>query len=469
MPDNAFLQGIFEPVQMECDAPDLIVEGEIPADLNGSFYRNGPNPHYPPRGDHHLFGGDGMTHAFHIGEGKVGYTNRWIRTAKFKLESDLQRSAINPMNPFDSEEQYVEFVLTDKEGLANTACVWHNGKLLILEEGHLPYQVDPVTLASIGSYDFAGKLSTAMTAHPKIDPVTGELIFFAYMSQGPFEADVSLYKVNSDGVLTESHLIQTPYPAMVHDFVVTRNYILFPIFPLTGSLERAMQGQPPFAWEPDKGSSVGVLPRNGSADDVRWVDCDNIFAFHYMNGYDQDGVITSHQCQFAHPPLFPRADGEITDDAKPFLSRWTIDMNDPSSSVEHELIDDNQSEFPQVDPRYAMSEYRYGFYATPGAGTTGASGMYNGVGRYDHVSGSTECYAFGDADSAATSEPIFVPRSADAREGEGYLLAVATDTNANRSRLVILDAENLSDGPLATAYLNHKVPVGFHGGWKPAG
>ena len=87
--------------------------------------------------------------------------------------------------------------------------------------------------------------------------------FFAYMSSGPFEPDVSLHKVSADGVLTESMLIPTAYPSMVHDFVVTENYILFPVFPLTGSLERAMHGLSPFAWEPDKGASVGVLPRNG--------------------------------------------------------------------------------------------------------------------------------------------------------------------------------------------------------------
>lgn len=468
MPENPFLEGLYEPLQMECNAPDLIVEGEIPRDLNGSFYRNGPNPNFAPRGEHHLFGGDGMTHAFHVADGKVSYTNRWIRTAKFKLEEGLGKSVINPMNPFDSEEQYVEFVLTDKEGLANTACVWHAGKLLILEEGHFPYEVDPLTLESLGSYDFNGKLTTAMTAHPKLDPVTGELVFFAYMSQGPFESDVSLYKVNGKGQLTESHLIPTPYPAMVHDFVVTRNYVLFPIFPLTGSLERAMQGQPPFAWEAEKGAHIGVMPRNGTTADLRWVPCDPIFVFHFMNGFDQDGVITSHQCQFDHPPLFTDASGAMLDDAMPHLSRWSIDMNDESPSVKHEYIDENESEFPQVDPRFAMQKYRYGFYATSGSDGVGESGMFGGLGRFDHETGRSECCALGHRDVSATSEPIFVPRSADAAEGEGYLLAVATDLSVNRSRLVVLDAQNISAGPIASAQLNHKIPVGFHGGWRPA-
>ncbi len=468
MPDNPFLQGFFEPLQMECDAPDLIIEGEIPKDLHGSFYRNGPNPRYAPLGQHHLFAGDGMTHAFHIEDGRVSYNNRWIRTTKFKLEDELKRSVISPMNPFECDEEYQNFIFTDKDGIANTACVWHGDKLLILEEGHQPFEVDPITLESIGSYDFNGKLTTAMTAHPKVDPVTGELVFFAYMASGPFEPDVALYKVSREGVLTKSHIIKIPYPAMVHDFVVTENYVLFPIFPLTGSLERAIEGKPPFAWEPEKGASIGVMPRNGTADDVRWVECDDIFVFHFMNGFDKDGLITTHQSQFAHAPLFPRADGTMMDEVAPYLTSWSIDMNDDSPRVAHQQIDENESEFPQVDPRYAMNAYRYGYYATPHGEKSKEGTMFNAVGKYDHQTGNTERCVFGPRDSAATSEPIFVPRSDNSAEGEGYLLAVATDAETNRSRLVVMDAQNLGDGPLATAQLNHKVPVGFHGGWRPA-
>jgi carotenoid cleavage dioxygenase-like enzyme len=466
LPDNRFLQGPFAPLQMECDASDLIVNGEIPRDLNGSFYRNGPNQHYAPRSDDfHLFSGDGMTHAFHIEDGKVSYRNRWIRTAKFNIESELGRSAINPLNPFDCDEEYMDFALTDKEGLANTACVWHGGKMLIMEEGHYPYEIDPITLESIGSYNFDGKLNTAMTAHPKLDPVTGEMVFFAYMSSGPFEPDVSIYKVNAAGELTEAHLIPTPYSAMVHDFVVTENYIVIPIFPLTGSIERAMQGEAPFMWEPEKGASVGILPRGGGADDIRWVECDDIFVFHFMNGYDKDGVITLDGCQFPHAPLFPRADGKATEDADPRLTRWQIDLNKDNARVVHNPIDEYFSEFPQVDPRYAMKEYRYGFYASQ-EGEKGE--MYNAVCRFDHQTGNSERYSCGDISHNFTSEPIFVPRAADAAEGEGYLLSVITDMSRRESALQILDAQNVSSGPLAVAQLNHRIPIGFHGGWRPA-
>jgi carotenoid cleavage dioxygenase-like enzyme len=465
MPDNRFLQGCFAPIDQEFALDDLPITGEVPRDLNGSFFRNGPNTQFPPRGEYHLFAGDGMTHVFHINDGKVGYRNRWIETAKYKLEKDLKRSVINPMNPFDCEEGYMDFVFSDKDGLANTACVWHAGKMLIMEEGHRPFEVDPVTLASIGSYDFDGKLNTAMTAHPKLDPKTGEMLFFAYMASGPFESDVALHKVSPDGVLTESHTIPTPYPAMVHDFVVTENYVLFPIFPLTGSLERAMEGKPPFAWEPDKGASIGIMPRHGgTAKDVRWVECDPFFVFHFMNGFDKGGKITVDACQFDYAPLFPKADGTMMEDAPPFLTRWTIDMNLDSPRVQAHRIDEYHSEFPQVDPRYAMGEYRYGFYNTPeGEGAD----MYNAVGRFDHQTGAIDRFSFGDRATTFTSEAIFVPKSDDAAEGEGYLLSVVTDLPSDKSSLQILDAQNVTAGPLAVAQLGHRMPVGFHGGGRP--
>lgn len=467
MPDNRFLQGCFAPIDEEYTHEALPITGEVPRDLNGSFYRNGPNVKFAPRGDYHLFAGDGMTHAFHIEDGKVGYRNRWIETAKFKLENEVGRGVINPMNPFDCEKGYEEFVFTDKDGLANTACVWHAGKMLILEEGHQPFQVDPVTLQSIGSYNFDSKLTTAMTAHPKIDSRTGEMIFFAYMSSGPFESDFTVHKVDRNGVLTSSECIKTPYPAMIHDFVVTENYIIVPIFPLTGSLDRAMVGEAPFAWEPERGASVAVIPREGgNAENTRWVECDPFFVFHYMNGYDKNGVITVDGCQFEYAPLFPDANGEMMPEVAPYLSRWSIDMNQASPRVVSNQIDGIASEFPQCDPRFAMQDYKVGFLTAPdGEG----DGMYNQVGRFNLADHSSDRFTFGSRDTTFTSEAIFVPKSDDAPEGQGYLLSVVTDLPSDTSALYIMDAENLSAGPLAVAQLSNRIPVGFHGGWRPAG
>ncbi len=462
-----FLQGAYAPIDTEYVIDEVSIEGEVPKDLAGSFYRIGPNQQFSPLGDYHLFAGDGMAHAFHIADGKVSYRNRFMETAKYKLEREHNKAMIDPLNPFNSAEGYTEFVFNDKDGLANTACLWHAGKFFVMEEGHPPFEIDPVTLESIGSFNYGGRLETAMTAHPKIDPVTGELLFFAYMASGPFEPDVVLHKVSPDGVLTESHKLVTPYPAMVHDFAVTENYILFPIFPLAGTLERAIQGEMPFAWEPERGASVAILPRHGtSADAVTWVECDPFFVFHFMNAFDHNGVITVDACQFPTPPLFPTADGKMLPDSDPALHRWTIDLKKEGARVESVRIDDYLSEFPVIDPRRGMRDYRYGFYTSP---DSDEGEMYNVVSRYDHKTQSVDRYSCGDRASNFTSEAIFVPRSDEAEEGDGYLLSVVTDLNEGESSLQILDASNVSDGPVAKARLGHRVPVGFHGGWRPAG
>ena len=469
--DNPFLNFPWGPIQMECEARDLIVEGEIPADLSGTLYRNGPNQRFRPRGEYHLFAGDGMVHAFDIKNGQVDYRNRWVRTSKWKIEDREGRAVINAMNPFDCEPEYSDFVLVDKEGLANTAVVWHADRLLAMEEGHPPYEIDPQTLDSIGTWTFRGKLHTAMTAHPKVDPQTGEMLFFAYMATGPFAADVMVHKVDAQGILAESILIPTPYSSMVHDFVITENYILIPVMPISGSLERAMEGAPPFAWEPEKGMHIGVLPRHGgTAEDIRWLDMDLSFAFHFMNGFDVDGVISVDACQMDHAPLFPTVDGGSTGPTEPHLTRWTIDMNAAEPRVEFARIDEFQSEFPQCDPRYAGQPYRHGWYTSPDgevpSGIEENGSLFNVIGHYDHQTRAEDRYSCGQA---MVSEALFVPKADDAAEGEGYLLAVVTSLETGNSSLFIFDALDVASGPVAKAHLSHRVPPGFHGTWKPAG
>ena len=142
-PDNAFLQGYYEPLTAECSAPDLVIEGEMPKDLNGTFYRNGPNPQFPPKNEYHFFTGDGMVHAFKFDNGNVSHMNRWAQTERFKIEKKLGGSYFSGMNPLETDPRLLDFVLTDKEGVANTSIIYHGGRLLLLEEGHLPFEMDP--------------------------------------------------------------------------------------------------------------------------------------------------------------------------------------------------------------------------------------------------------------------------------------------------------------------------------------
>ncbi len=461
-PNHPNLVGAFAPIHMECEAPDLVVEGEVPRDLFGTFYRNGPNPQFAPRGDYHWFGGDGMIHGYYIEDGRVGYRNRWVRTVKWNTEREAGESLFSAFNPLDNDER-VQGLETD--GLANTNVVWHGGKLLALEEAHAPFEVDPITLESKGPWSFGGKLAGPMTAHPKIDPETGEMLFFGYNADGMISEAMSFHVVDKDGNLTRSETFNAPYASMVHDFMVTRDHVIFPIMPLTGSMERAMSGAPVYAWEPDKGVHIGIMPRKGTVDDMRWFRGDPSFVFHPMNAHTDGYVITCDVCEFEEAPLFPRPDGTPRDRSKavPRLTRWTFDLGQNSDDYKWERLDEIPCEFPRLDERFTGLEYRHGYFACGDLG--GNVGGFSSVGHRDHRTGELQVYDAGP--QCATSEPIFVPASEEAAEGEGYLLSSVYDGERKASHLQILDAQNVAAGPIAKAYLDHRLPLGFHGNWRP--
>lgn len=462
-PDHPNLAGGFAPLQMECDAPDLVVEGEIPQELSGAFFRNGPNPQFAPRGDYHWFAGDGMVHGFYLKEGKVSYRNRWVRTVKWQKEKAAGESLFGAFNPMESDES-VQGMETD--GLANTNIVWHAGKLLALEEAHAPFEMDPATLESIGPYTFDDKLVGPMTAHPKVDPETGEMLFFGYNADGMISEHMAFHVADKDGNLIRSETFKAPYAAMVHDFMITKEHVIFPIMPLTGSMERAMSGAPVYAWEPDKGVHIGIMPRNGSVEDLRWFKGDPAYVFHPMNAHTDGDIVTCDVCEFEQAPLFPLPDGTPGDPKKatPRLTRWTFDLSRNTDDYQWERLNDIACEFPRLDERFIGSKYRYGYVACD----TDAEfkiGGFNGIGRIDHQTGQLDVYDVGEG--RATNEPIFVPKSEHSAEGEGFLLANIYDSARQASQLIILDAENVTDGPLATAYLDHRIPFGFHGNWAP--
>ena len=210
---------------MECDAPFLKVVGELPRELNGTLYRNGPNPQFDAPGAH-WFLGDGMLHAFHLENGRASYRNRWVRTPKWQAEHDAGRAMFGgfggrklPDAPATS--------CTDS-GVANTNIIFHGGRLLALEEGHLPTEIEPGTLNRTGLLRLCRAASpVAFTAHPKIDPVTGEMVFFGYNAAGPLTPALSFGSVNASGVVTRFDRFEAPYASMVHDFIVTENHCCF--------------------------------------------------------------------------------------------------------------------------------------------------------------------------------------------------------------------------------------------------
>jgi carotenoid cleavage dioxygenase-like enzyme len=328
---------------------------------------------------------------------------------------------------------------------------------LALWEAGSPHELDPRTLETRGVYDFDGKLQGPMTAHPKTDPDTGELLFFGY---SPFPPYLRYYVASADGKITRSEEIEVPVPTMMHDFIATRNHVIFMVFPATFRLENFASGAP-IRWEPELRTKIGVMPRNGTSADVRWFETDPCYVFHPMNAYAENGQVIADVCRFDRLPLFDGA--EVTDLAtgnSAKLTRWTLDLR--SGTVKERLLDDSPAEFPRLDERYAGLMYRYG-YSSGRCGVPTDGGFFNAIFRYDHQTGKKHVCDFGPA--GFPSEPIFVPRSARSPEGRGYLLSVVYREPENRSELVILDAENVEHKPLASVKLPHRIPYGFHGNW----
>jgi carotenoid cleavage dioxygenase-like enzyme len=452
----------FSPITMECDAYRLPVRGELPFGLNGSLYRNGPNPQFDSPGAH-WFVGDGMLHAFSLENGKASYRNRWVRTPKWLAEHDAGRALFGGWGALKADAPPAT---VRDGGAANTNIVWHGGRLLALEEAHLPTEVDPRSLATRGYCNFDRAVAGPFTAHPKIDPKTGEMIFFGYNAAGAFTNAMSYGVIAGDGVVTRFERFETPYASMAHDFIVTERHVLFPILPLTGSMDRAKSGLPPYAWEPDKGAYVGVLARGAPVSDVRWFRGEACYVFHVLNAWEEGERIIADVMQFEEPPLFTRPDGTPTDREKSRarLTRWTFDLAANTDVFERRVLDDLPGEFPRIDDRRAGRPNRHGWFAC--ASPAGAQrGFFDGVA---HIGPGGARTAFFLSEGDAISEPVFAPRSADAAEGDGWLLAVVWRGAENRSDLAIFHATDIGLGPIGLVELSHRVPFGFHGNWVEA-
>jgi carotenoid cleavage oxygenase len=444
--ENAYLVGNFAPVRDEATATDLPVTGAIPPQLAGRYLRNGPNPIVDPDpAMYHWFTGDGMLHAVELRDGKaVSYRNRWTRT-----DRAVEALSEDPISGQPDD------VFIGGSSSANTHVVAHAGKILALVEVCLPTEVRP-DLTTVGRYDFGGKLRASMTAHPKIDPVTGEMLFFGYDITGP--PFLRFHVVDRDGNLVRSEDIDIKGPAMVHDFAITENHVVFFDLPVIFDLALVDKQPFPFAWRPDYGARVGVMPRDGGNADVKWLDVDLCYVYHPLNSYDDgDRVVVDvvrHQTMFANDQYGPG-------DTPPTLDRWTIDTANGGKVIE-ERLDDHAQELPRVDERLVGRPHRYGYAPTFSLGDAGGV-QFRGLLKHDLHAGTTTERDFGPGQSAG--EAVFVPASPDAGEDEGYVLSLVHDTATDKSDLVILDATDFTGPEVARVHLPQRVPYGFHGWW----
>lgn len=451
-----FASGNYAPIAAEHDVADLPIRGELPRGLRGTLFRNGPNPQFLPAdpAGHHWFLGDGMVHGFTLDGGRAAWRNRWIRTDKFLAERAAGRALATGFGGAR------DLGIPDT-GVANTSLAWHAGKLLALEEAHLPWALDPATLDTRGVEALGGQ-PRRFTAHPKADPATGELVFFGYSVAGPLSAEMAWGTLSAAGAVTRYERFPVPFCAMVHDFAVTKRHVLFPLMPLTGSLPRAMRGGPAFAWEPELGGHVGLLRRAEGVASLRWFRAEACYAFHVLNAWeDPAGRVLADVMEFAAPPLFPRADGSPSAKAETeaHLTRWVLDPAAGTDAFRRERLDDLAGEFPRMDERRAGLPNRYGAYM----GQSRGEGL-DTLAWCDLATGGRRHFTVPAGD--ALSEAVFVPRGA--AEGDGWLLTVAWRPAEARSELLVLEAGDVAAGPVATILLPGRVPHGFHGTWVPA-
>jgi carotenoid cleavage dioxygenase len=457
-PNDPYLQGNFAPLGFECDANDLVVIGEIPRGLEGALYRNGANPQFAPRGRYHWFDGDGMIHGFFFENGRVSYKNRWVRTGRWKRERAAGESLFGGIADMTLTH---ESVIGVSGNTANTNIVWHAGKLLALWEGGLPTELDPETLETRGTWDFAGRLTRRnhdtgiMTAHPKFDPKTGEMLMFGYSAIEPY---LVYNVVGRDGKLVRSEEIDLPWPSMMHDFITTDEHVIFPLFPVVFDLGAIATGGSVMSWQPERGTLLGVMPRDGGAKDVRWLHTNPCYVFHPMNAHTEGQRVI---CEVARHPVVPLFGAGNEGPAN--LYRWTIDL--ARGDVKEEQLDDAPAEFPRLDERYTGLSYSHGYAGGTLRKSEDAFG-FDSILHYNVQTGSRSAHVL--PERCFTGEPVFVPLRPGAPEGEGVLLATIYREGERSSDLLVLDAENVEKDPLATIKLPTRVPFGFHGNWRPA-
>lgn len=470
-PDQLVYRGYAAPVRIECDVHDLEVEGAIPMALNGAYVRNSADPAYPPLLGNDLFlNGDGMLHLLRFENGHADLKTRYVRTEKFELERQARHALFGAYrNPYtDSPE-----VAGKDGGTANTSVLWHAGKLLALKEASRPIEIDPLTLATLGTHDFKGTLrSQTFTAHPKRDPETGEVIAFAYNTRGGASDEIEVYWISPDGEIVRTEAFRAPYSSMVHDFHVSRNFIAFTICPMVCDWDRVKNGEPYFHWDSRKQTHVAIISRAEGVAAIRWYSCPVVaMQTHTFNAWEEGSVLHLDHFVTASGWLsqFPDLHEPEAKEKPPFGERWSFDLASSDDRFEIRRLIKHIGEMPVIDPRYAMKRARQFWFGTnnPALGPMlpwGPKGPpFTCLCRYDEAADALDFWYAGPESSP--EEPFFVPRSADAAEGDGWLLAVVGRRNQNRTDLVILDALNLAAGPVATVKLPCRIHEGFHGTW----
>lgn len=459
--DNPYMLDGYAPVDTEITAEDLEVIGEIPADLNGLYVRNGPNPKYRPNGRYHWFDGDGMLHALHFRDGTATYRNRWVETTGYSHDVEAGQALYAGMMEDTSHNPDNRHFRKLKDN-ANTDVVFHNGNLLAMWYlAGEAYKIDPLTLETLGTENWDGAHQGCVSAHAKIDERTGEFMFFDY---GPTAPYMSYGVVSADGVL--KHFVPVPLPGarMPHDMWITENYSILMDLPLYADPEVAKTGRHKLIFDRDLPSRFAVIPRYGATEDVRWFEAEPCYAYHTINAWEEGDELVLDFCRTRQPKPPSRP---ISGPLESVLEYLRLDaqfyryrFNLKTGSVTEGPIDDLNTEFPVINTEYLGRKSRYAYNV---AIENGYTLLFEGLVKYDNETGSSTRFDFGDGRWG--SEAPFAPRPNAGAEDDGYLVSFVYDANRDRSEAVVLDAATMEEA--CRVLIPQRVPHGFHACWVP--
>lgn len=463
---SPYLSGLYAPTDRESTF-DLEVLGELPSDLNGTFARVGSNPRFAPKGRYHWFDGDGMIHAVAFENGSATYRNRYVHTEHFEKESEAGESLWTGIT------ERPDF--TNPNGVwkdtANTDLVFHANRLLSMWWlcGR-PHEIELPSLDTLGTVDFGDKRSERISAHPKVDPRTGELIVFAYSPVPPY---LSYGVVSADGTLAHWTEVDLHAPRLQHDIAITERHTVLFDMSMQWDADLLARGQTKVRFYRDTPSRIGVIPRFGAGSDVRWFEVEPMFMYHTINAWEEGDILSLIGCRIADPlandPTNPTDTRTIPEIGflrlAPALHRW--DLNLATGAVRETQLDDTLGEFPRMNNELLGCPTRYSYVPTFAPMDTLA---FDGVMKHDLKTGTTQRCSYGEG--VFGGETPFAPSSAPAQgtgsEDDGYLITLAGNIETGASECLVIDAARVEDGPIARLPIPQRVPAGYHTWFVPA-
>jgi carotenoid cleavage dioxygenase-like enzyme len=482
-------RGPFTPMRFEASIEDcLVVKGEVPECLNGGFYRNGPTWRRPSiQGLETAYTIDGMMQGLIFKDGQVDFVNRWVRTPKFVAEQKAGR-ALFEWSDGDfgdwrgwglGDIKRDKFTAGLSQGTSAISAASFGGEVLALgEQGTAPIRMDPITLETKGFVDWADKLSpglhepvctgdAAFGPHPKWDPVTKELWAVNYRDKVPY---MTIHCVSDVGDVRTRHIEDGPYSAVAHDMWLTESYAIVAFAPFLQDRKNIAKGGSVYSWDTSLPTKIAIVNRNDMDAKIIWAEADfeAEYIMHTLSANEIDGKIFLDGPIFDRPPFMTGDRYEPGGPYIPFwqvatscIGRWIVDLK--TGRVKSEKLGDQPVELPKVDERFIGQSYKWGFLT---AGEVVKEGMrMNSVMRRNVITGEEDVYRIKNPSNRPIGvwESVFVPSSADAPEGNGFLITPVSFFTEGKSEFIIFDAENLSAGPIA------QIELPFLIGWTPHG